>query len=218
MSVSKSHPPPAVGSHVVHRLEDSLYVRFNTHTHQNKIKKAFIRHTHTGTYKVKPIHRYVPIKSTYRVHFLEKHVASLLLQFKFLSGKFSVEKSYVFEHCEIRVPFFRSVRKHQLKVSIGSISLNQNRNALIWIPGTKISTEEAVLSGTIEFVEKESEEEEEEEEDKVVAWKIPTNVRPSDWLLSSVEKEGEEKEENIIQTSSTNRRVSSGNVFDPFCT
>ena len=101
----------------------------------------------TGTYKLKKPYRYAPIKATYRVNFTKDRVANVLLQFKFLSGKFEKE-SCVFEHCEIRVPFFRTVKTMSLKASIGSISLNQHRNAVIWIPGTKISKDEGVLSGT----------------------------------------------------------------------
>ena len=81
------------------------------------------------------------------MNFTKDHVANVLLQLKFLSGKFE-KQSYVFEHCEIRVPFFRRIKSVSLKPSIGSISLNQNRNAVIWIPGSKISKVEGVLSGT----------------------------------------------------------------------
>ena len=146
------------------------------------------------------------------MNFTKDCVANVLLQFKFLSGKFEKE-SCVFEHCEIRVPFFRRVKTMSLKTSIGSISLNQHRNAVIWIPGTKISKDEGVLKGTIEF----ENEEEEEEEDDIVAWTIPQHVCPSDWLLQSVEDEEENRTTSKLDNDETSRRGRK-NEFDPLCT
>lgn len=84
-----------------------------------------------------------------------------------------------------------------------------------------MSTQEAVLSGTIEFEDEKNdnhvEEEDDDDDKKVIAWKLPSKLRPSDWLLRSVEEDAVKDVENA-ESGDDNTRVSSGNVFDPFCT
>lgn len=169
--------------------------------------------------------RSLPIRARFRSRVLDRRHAKIMLQMKFLSTIFSQCRV---EHCEVRVPSARRglcVASHTLEASVGTVSLTDD-DTFVWVPGPGMFSPgvEAVLSGSVRFRVRDDATDSPLTSNR--SWDIPNRVRPSEWLMSSIEDAADESQASARRESlGPDPDLSSGRTEDrdrgandPFCT